>query len=141
MSPSAQRTLEQLTEIIEDAMKSDKGVRESQKKLNSEEVLDPDNTSLVLSTVLNTINNKFEHECLDEAARLLNAHPICQSRDDGNWDHKYTIPGQSGTKFLAHLVWDIWFNVRRWVWDADMPEALGVDEMCLGKTFSSIAAA
>jgi len=31
--------------------------------------------------------------------------------------------------------------VRRWVWDTDMPGALVADEMCLGKTFTSVAAA
>jgi hypothetical protein len=31
--------------------------------------------------------------------------------------------------------------MRRWVWDADMPGALVVDKMGLGKTFTSVAAA
>jgi hypothetical protein len=35
----------------------------------------------------------------------------------------------------------IWFIVRRWVWDADMPGALVADEMGLGKTFTLVAAA
>ena len=47
-----------------------------------QKVLDPENTSSVLNTVLNTINNKFEHECLDEAVRLRNMRPIRQSPDD-----------------------------------------------------------
>jgi hypothetical protein len=108
---------------------------------DGEEVLDPENTSPVLSTVLNTINNEFEHECLDEAVRLLNAHPIRQSADDRVPGHKASIPGLPGTKFVAHQVWAIWFIVRRWVWDADMPGALVADEMGLGKTFTSVAAA
>jgi hypothetical protein len=142
MSPSAQLTSEQLKEIIEDEMKTDQGSREVQEQVeDGEAVLDPDNTSSVLSTVLNTINNEFEHECLDEAVRLLMAHPICQSTDDRVPGHKYSIPGLPGTKFLAHQVWAIWFIVRRWVWDADMPGALVADEMGLGKTFTSVAAA
>jgi len=108
---------------------------------DGEEVLDPENTSSVLSTLLNTINNEFEHECLHEAVRLLNAHPICQSADDRVPGHKYSIPGLPGTKFLAYQVWAIWFIVRRWGWDADMPGALVADEMGLGKTFTSVAAA
>jgi len=44
-------------------------------------------------------------------------------------------------KYLAHWVWVIWFIVRRWVWDTDMPGALVADEMCLGRTFTSMAAA
>jgi len=76
MSQSTPLTSEQLKEIIEEEMKTDQGSREVQEQLeDGEEVLDPDNTSSVLSTVLNTINNEFEHECLDEAVTLLNAHP------------------------------------------------------------------
>jgi len=43
---------------------------------NGEKGLDPENTSSILNTVINKINNKFENECLDEAVRLLNARPI-----------------------------------------------------------------
>jgi hypothetical protein len=38
-------------------------------------------------------------------------------------------------------VWAIWFIVRRWVWDADMPGALVADEMGLGKTFTLVVVA
>jgi hypothetical protein len=140
MSPSAQLISEQLKEIIEDEKKTDKGAREVQEQVDGEENLDLDNTSSVLNTVLNTINNEFEHECLDEAVRLLNAHPIRQSPDDRVPGHKYSIPGLPGIKFLAHQVWAIWFIVRRWVWDTDMPRALVADEMGLGKTFTLVAA-
>jgi len=86
-------------------MKTDQNAREVREQVeDGEEVLDPDNPSLVLSTVLNTINNDFEHECLDEAVRLQNAHPICQSTDDPVPGHKYSIPGLPGTKILANLV-------------------------------------
>jgi len=108
---------------------------------DGEEALDPANTSSVLNTVLSTIHNKLEHECLDEAVRLLNAHPTRQSTDDRVPGHKYSIPGLPGTKFLEHQVWAIWFIVRRWVWDTDMPGALVADEMGLGKTFTFVAAA
>ena len=135
MSQSAQLTSEQLKEIIENEKKTDQSAREVQEQVeDGEEVLDPDKTNSVLSTVLNTINNEFEHECLDEAVRWLNAHPIRQSTDDRVPAHKYSIPGLLGTKFLEHQVWAIWFIVRRWVQDADMPVALVADEMGLGKT-------
>jgi hypothetical protein len=75
------------------------------------------------------------------AFRLLNVHPIRQSIDDRVPGHKYSIPGLPGIKFLSHQVWAIWFIVRRWVWDADMPGALVADEMGLGKNFTSVAAA
>jgi len=142
MSLSAQLTSEQLKEIIEDEKNTDKSAREVQEQVeDGEEVLDPENTSSVLNTVLDTINNEFEHECLDEAVRLLNACPIRQSTDDRVPGHKYSIPGLPGTKFFAHQVWAIWFIVWRWVWDADMPGALVADDMGLGKTFTSVAAA
>ena len=56
---------------------------------DGEAVLDPDNTSSVLRTVFNTINNEFERKYLDEAVRLLNAHLIRQSTDDRVPGHKY----------------------------------------------------
>jgi len=141
MSPSAQLTSEQLKDIIEDEKKTDRGAREVQEQVDGEKVLDPDNTSSNFSTVINTINNDFEHECLEEVVRLLNAHPIGQSTDDRVPGNKYLILGLPGIKFLAHQVWAIWFIIRRWVWDADMPGALVVDEMGLRKTFTSVAAA
>jgi len=140
MSPSAQLTSEHLKEIIEDEKKTDKCAREVQEQVDGELDLDPDNTGSVLNMALNTINNKFEHECLDEAVRLLNAHPLRQSIDDRVPGHKYSIPGLPGAKFLAQQVWAVWFIVRRWVWDTDMPGALVADEMGLGKTFTSVAA-
>jgi len=77
MSPSAQLTSEQLKEIIEDEKKSDKGAREIQEQVeDGSEDLDPEITSFVFNTGLNTINNEFEHECLEEAVSLLNAHLI-----------------------------------------------------------------
>jgi hypothetical protein len=142
MSPSAQLPSEQLKEIIEDEKITDQGTREVQEQVEAgEEVLDPANTSTVLNTFLSTINNKFEPECPDEVVRLLNAHSILQSTDDRVPGHKYSIPGMSGTKFLVHQVWGIWFIMRKWVWDADMTGALVADEMCLGKTLTSVAAA
>jgi len=53
--------LEQLKEIIEDKMKTDQGAREVPEQVDSKDVIDPDNTGSVLSTVLNTIHNEFEH--------------------------------------------------------------------------------
>jgi len=120
----------------------DNGAREVHEQLkNGEEVLDPANTSSVLNMVLNTINNEFEHKCLGEAVRLINAHPIGQSTDDRDPGHKYSISGLPGRRFLAHQVWAIWFIVRRWVWDTDMQGARVADEMGLGKTFTSVATA
>jgi len=142
MSPSAQLTSEQLKEIIDDEINTHQAAREVEEQVeDGEEDLDPENISSVLNTIVNTINKEFEHECLQEAVRLRKAHRIGRSIDDRVPGHKYSIPGLSGTKFLAHQVWAIWFMVRRWVWDADMPGALVADEMGLGKTFTWVAAA
>jgi hypothetical protein len=105
MSPSAQHTMEQLIEIIEDEKKTDQSAGEVEAQVDGEEDLDPENTSSVLNTVLNTINNEFEHEYLKEAVRLLNAHRIRQSIDDRVPGNKYSIPAVPGTKFLPHQVW------------------------------------
>ena len=142
ISPSAQLTSERLKDIIEDEKNTDKGGREVEEQVeDGEGVLNPENTSSELNAVLNTINNEFEHMCLGEAVTLQNAHPIGQSTDDPVPGLKYSISGLAGTKFLAHQVWAIWFIVRRWVWDSDMPGALVADEMGLGKTFTLVAAA
>jgi len=87
------------------------------------------------------MNNEFECICHDELFRVLNTHRNYQSTDDCPPGPKYLIPGLPGTKILAHQFWAIWFAMRRWVWDADMPGALVADEMGLGKTFTSVSAA
>jgi len=142
MSPSANLTSEQLKEITEDEQKTDKGARDIQEQVeDGEEVLDPDIISSVLNTVLNTINNEFEQECLNEAVRLPNAPLIRQSITDRVPGCMYSIPGLPRTKFLAQQVCAVWFIVRRWIWDSDMPGALVAEEMGLRKTFTSAAAA
>jgi len=120
MCLSALLTSEKLKEIIEDKKNTEKSAKQVQEQVaDGEDVLDPENWSSVVITVLNTINNKSEHKWLDEAVRLLNACLIRQSPDDLVPDCKYSIPGLFGTKFLAHWVWVIWFITRRWVWNAD----------------------
>ena len=141
MSPSAQLTLDQLKGIIEHEKQTDQRAIEVHEQVDGEEYLNPDDTSSVLNTVLNTINNELEHQCLDEAVRLLYAYLIRQSSDDCVQGHKNSNPGLPGTQFLVHQVWAIWFMVRRWVWDSDMPGALVADKMGLGNTISSVAAA
>jgi hypothetical protein len=77
MSQLAQLTSVQLKVFIEDQKKFEQGAREVQKHVDDKEDLDPGNTSSELNPVFNTINNKFEHECIEEVLRLLNAHPTC----------------------------------------------------------------
>ena len=74
--------------IIEDELKTDQGATEVLQKVDGKKILDPDNTVSELSTVFNTINNQFEHECLNEVVRLLNVHPFCHSTDNCVPGHK-----------------------------------------------------
>jgi hypothetical protein len=71
------------------------------------------NTSSVLTTVLNTFNDNFEHEYADEAVRRLNAHPIPQSTDNNIPRPKYFIPHMSVINFLAHQDWVIRFIMKK----------------------------
>jgi hypothetical protein len=104
-------------------------------------VIDSANTRSALNTVLSSINNMFQHMCLDEAFRMLNTHSIRQSTDYRVAGHTYVIPGLAGTEVQAPQIWAVWFIVKRLVWDADIPGAEVADEMGFGKTFTSVAAA
>ena len=110
MSPSAKPISERLKEIIEDENKTNKGSREAQEQVeDGEEVLNPDNMSSVVNTVLNTTNNQFDHECLDDAVWLLNALPFCQSTADRVPGHNYSFsrPARNegfGAPGLGHMV-------------------------------------
>jgi hypothetical protein len=108
---------------------------------NGEEVHDAERTSSVIHTFLLTINNTFEQECLDEAVSLLNAHLSYQSTDDCVPGRMYSIPTLPRTKLLAHQVWAIWFTVRMWFGDCNMPGVLVADAMGIGITFTPVATA
>jgi hypothetical protein len=60
MRLSAQLISKQLKEIIEEENNTDKIAREVQDQVeHGEEVIDSENTSSILHTVFNTINNEF----------------------------------------------------------------------------------
>jgi hypothetical protein len=120
---------------------TDQGSRVVQEQVGGKEDLKPDNTHSALNAVLNAINNKFEHECLDEAVKLQNTYPIHQSIPHCIPGHKDSIPGLLITSFPVHQVGAIWILVRRFVLKSDVPGALVADEMCISKTFTSVAAA
>jgi hypothetical protein len=106
--------MEQLQKIFEDEKKADQGSSAVQEEVeDGNEVLNPDITRSVKSIVLNTINNQFQHECLDGVVRLLNVHPIHQSTDYSIPGNKYSTPSLPGFKFLTRQVWAIWFIMRR----------------------------
>jgi len=104
MRASAQLTSEQLKEIIKDEKKTNNVSREAEEEMDGEEIFNPDNSGSVLSTVLNPINNAFEHECHNEAVRMLNAHPRHKSSDDCVLVYKHSISGMPGTQFQPHQV-------------------------------------
>ena len=91
--------------------------------------------------LLTTLNNSFEHECLEEAVALLGATSRPDAQDDLIRGTKYLLKPFPSVTFLAHQIWGIWFLVRRWLFDIDLPGVLLADEMGLGKTFTVLAAA
>jgi hypothetical protein len=125
------------------------------KEIQSTEVLDSDSQfakeliepqgdepgQVLDDALMATINNTFEHECLEEAVALLGAVPRGDSHADAIRGPKYTLKQFPEVRFLAHQIWAIWFIVRRWIFDVDLPGALLADEMGLGKTFTILAAA
>jgi len=116
LSTSPQLTSALLKVTIKAEVKIDKGAREVQEQRgDGEEVLNLSNTSAVLNTVPNTIHNEVEHECRDEAVRLLNPNPFHISTDDCVQGYEYSITVLLRGRFLAHKVSAIWFIVRRWV--------------------------
>jgi hypothetical protein len=92
MSSSAHLTSKQLQEIIADEKKTNSDSREFQDQVDGEENLHQENTSSVQNTGLNTNYSEFEHKCLEEAVRQLNAHSIRQSTYYHVSVHKYSIP-------------------------------------------------
>jgi hypothetical protein len=141
MSPSGQHTSEQQKEIGNDTMMTYHGASDVYEQVDGKEVLHTDNKVSVLSKVLKTTNNKYEHKCLNGLIRLLNVHPTHQSIDDIVPGYRYSIPGRPRCEFLVHRVWDIWFTMRGWVWDTDMVAALVAYDMGLGNTFTSVEVA
>jgi hypothetical protein len=142
MSLITKLTTEQHKENIEDEKNTNTYAREVMEQVeDGEEVLDPENTSSVLNTVVNTIKNKVEHECPDAAVRLLIVRLICQLLDDCVPGRMYSIPTLPRTKLLAHQVWAIWFTVRTWFGDCNMPGVLVADAMGIGITFTPVATA
>jgi len=127
--------------MINEKMTTDHIEREVQNPVDSEEGLHPDNINSVWSSHLHTINNKFEHDFLDEAVRLRNAHPIRQSRDAHVPDHKNSSPGLTETTFLVHKSWAIYFILRRWISNGEMPGILVTDIMGLRTAFTLVAVA
>jgi len=94
MSPSAQHILKQLKEIFAHKMKTNQGASiVSVQVEHRKEVLDPDNTRIVLSTVPITIKNIFGYQFLAEVVRLLNAIHIRQSPHVCVPSLQYSIPG------------------------------------------------
>lgn len=116
--------------IMEDAKKTDPGATVVQEQVeDGAEVLDPNNCRSVVSNAHKTINNKLEHERLDNAVPLLNACLIHQTKNDHVPGNMYSIPCLPGAKYLAYKVSVISLIVRTLVWDLDIQEALVAAEV------------
>jgi len=77
MSLSAEVTSQQLKDFIEDNVNTHQHRREVQKKVDDGmDVINSDNSSLVVNNVVDIINNDVVSECLDDAVSLLNSCPI-----------------------------------------------------------------
>jgi hypothetical protein len=116
LSPSPQLTSGLLTVTIKAEVKINTRVREVQEQMgDGEEVFNPCNTSAVLNTVPNTIHDEVEHQCHDDAVRLLNMYSFHISTDDRVRGYQYSISVLLRGQFLAHKVSAILFIVRTWV--------------------------
>jgi len=99
MSLSAQVISKQLKEMIQDKKNTNECTTEAEEQLEGRvAVLNWENPCTVLNMVLNTINDDFAHQCLDQPVLLLNSHRTWQSPDDHVPDCKYCIPRLPGTK-------------------------------------------
>jgi hypothetical protein len=85
-----------------------------QEPVDGKEILDPNHTSSVLTTILNTINKESQFKCQNVAVRLLNAHLIYQSTYECVLGVKDSIAGLPRTTHLAHQIWAACFILRRW---------------------------
>jgi len=83
------------------------------------------------------LNNDFEHQCFEEAVRMLGARLLIAVEGDIG-PLMLGIPGIPTGRFLPHQVWGVWFIVQRILADRP-PVALIADDMGLGKTHCALA--
>jgi len=83
------------------------------------------------------LNNDFEHQCFEEAVRMLGAQ-LLTPVDGDIGSRMLRIPGIPSGRFLPHQVWGVWFIVERILADRP-PVALIADDMGLGKTHYALA--
>ncbi|CUS10220.1 unnamed protein product [Tuber aestivum] len=102
-------------------------------------VADPSTTSdgALLGLCGDQLNNDFEHQCFEEAVRMLGAELLAPVEGDIG-PRMLRIPGIPRGRFLPHQVWGVWFIVERILADRP-PVALIADDMGLGKTHYALA--
>jgi len=76
-------------------------------QLDSEVVLDPDNSCSVLKRISIPINKELEWWYLDTVLILANTNPIHRLQYIGSPGTKYAIPALRAMKILLHQVWSI----------------------------------
>ena len=97
--------------------------------------------SVLGDTLLATVNNTFEHECLEEVVALLGATSRPDAPDNLIRGTKHLLKPLPSVSIHAHQIWAIWLLVRYWLFDVNLPGVLLADEMGLRKTFTVLAAA
>ena len=97
--------------------------------------------SVLNNALLATVNNLFEHKCLEEVIALLYATSQPDAPDDLIRGSEYLLKSFPSVSFLAHQICANWFLVRHRLFDVDLPWVLLAYEMGLRMTFAVLAAA
>lgn len=87
------------------------------------------------------LNNDFEHQCFDEAIKILQARELTLNDKDLG-DHVLDIPGIPRARFLPHQIWGIGFVLKRFMQEDGLKlnGVLIADDMGLGKTYTALGA-
>ena len=82
------------------------------------------------------LNNDFEHQCFEDAVRMLGAQLLTPVEGDIG-PRMLRISEIPNGRFLPHQVWGVWFIVERILADRP-PVALIADDMGLGKSHCAL---
>ena len=85
----------------------------------------------------NLLKNDFEHQCFEDAVRMLGGQLLTPVEGDIG-PRMLRIPGIPNGRFLPYQVWGVWFIVERILADRP-PVALMANDIGLGKTHCTLA--
>jgi hypothetical protein len=97
-------------------------------------------TRQIAKATVRTLNNDFEHRCLNDAVRRLGA---TKAPDYAVPSYKecYHLPGVTGCAFLPFQIEAIYFSVSRMLDNQGGNFCMVADEMGLGKTYTALGTA